>query len=166
MNHFYNEINEIIKSKDGKKFGIFVDMDGVIADYRFGEGKKIMQNEKNVYLNKRTIYTSINIFNEISQKVSSDMHIISSCYYASQVDEKNRWLDTYAPFFNKEYRNFVFSNDFEDRKMKKINCIKQEMNKYGYEYAILIDDTHDVLKLAISELGDKLIPFHVISIFD
>ncbi len=166
MVHFYNEINDIIKLKKGKGIGIFIDMDGVIADYRFGEGRKIIQNEKNIYLNKRPIYTSINIFNEISKKINCNMHIISSCYYTSQIDEKNKWLDIYAKFSNKKYRNFVVSTDFEDRKMKKIDCIKQEMKKYNYEYVILVDDTHEILRLAIKELGNKVIPFHVISIFD
>lgn len=50
---FIEEINKIIGENAYKKIAVFVDMDGVIADYRFGEGVKIRGNVKGVYLNKR-----------------------------------------------------------------------------------------------------------------
>lgn len=60
---------------------------------------------------------------------------------------------------------FVVSDTFEDRKILKINKIKEVMNN-KYDKVIMIDDTHDILFLVIKELGDKVIPYHVITLFD
>ena len=49
--------------------------------------------------------------------------------------------------------------------MLKINKIKEIMEN-KYDKVIMIDDTHDILFLAIKELGDKVIPYHVITLFD
>lgn len=43
-------------------------MDGVIADYRFGEGENIEKNVPGTYLNKRAINTSINILKEVNME--------------------------------------------------------------------------------------------------
>ena len=69
------------------------------------------------------------------------------------------------PFIDKKHQLFVVSNTFEDRKMLKINKIKEIM-KNKYDKVIMIDDTHDILFLAIKKLGDKVIPYHVITLFD
>ena len=46
-----------------------------------------------------------------------------------------------------------------------INKIKGLIDK-KYDKVIMIDDTHDILFLAIKEIGDKVIPYHVITLFD
>ena len=46
--------------KYSKKISIFVDMDGVVADYRFGELENIKNNKPDLYLNKKSMYTTIN----------------------------------------------------------------------------------------------------------
>ena len=73
-------LEEIKKVKDNysNKIAIFVDMDGVIADYRFGEGKNIEYNVPGTYLNKRPIKTAINILNEVYNKFDFDMYIFFS----------------------------------------------------------------------------------------
>ena len=68
-------------------------------------------------------------------------------------------------FIDNKHQLFVVSDTFEDRKMLKINKIKEVMNN-KYDKVIMIDDTHDILFLAIKELGDKVIPYHVITLFD
>ena len=57
--YLLEEIKKII-GNTSKKIGIFVDMDGVVADYRFGEGENIKNNKPGLYLDKRPIYTTIN----------------------------------------------------------------------------------------------------------
>ena len=51
-------LKEFVKNKKIDSLAIFVDMDGVIADYRFGEGDNIKNNVKGTYLKKRPIYTT------------------------------------------------------------------------------------------------------------
>ncbi len=162
---FFLEEIEKIKENYSNKIAIFVDMDGVVADYRFGEGKNIENNVPGTYLNKRSISTAINILKEVNNTFDFDMYILSSCRYDEQAIEKSKWLEKNMPFIDKKHQLFVVSNTFEDRKMLKINKIKEIINN-KYVKAIMIDDTHDILFLAIKELGDKVIPYHVITLFD
>ena len=99
--YLLEEIKKIIEN-NSKKISIFVDMDGVVADYRFGEGKNIKNNESGVYLNKRPIYTTINNLKKISDEIDCKMFILSSCLFKEQAVEKDLWLDKYMPFIKKE----------------------------------------------------------------
>ena len=162
--YFINEMKRI-KDSNSNNIAMFIDMDGVVADYRFGEGKNIENNTPGTYLNKRPIMTTINILKEVSDSFNFDMYILSSCRHDEQVIEKSIWLDKYMPFICKKNQLIVISNTFEDRKMLKINKIRELMNK-KYDKVIMIDDTHDILFLAIKEFGDKVIPYHVITLFD
>lgn len=161
-----NEIKKFMQERNIRNLGIFVDMDGVIADYRFGEGKDILANKNNVYLKKRPINTIINILEQINRKIDCKMHILSSCYHDEQAIEKNEWLNKYASFFENEKRIIVVSDNFEARKQLKIDKIIETMQKNQYDYVMLIDDTHDILFLAIETLHEKVIPFHVITLLD
>ena len=161
---FINEINKIIKENFDKNVGVFVDMDGVIADYRFGEGEKIRNNTKNTYLNKRPIISTINVFNLLSE--ICDLYILSSCMFEEQIKEKNEWLDIHAPFFKTNKRMFVIAKENKERKDLKILKIKNLINNEIIDLAIMVDDTHDILFAAKDILKNKLIPFHVITVLD
>ena len=161
---FFTELKKIQNNFAGK-IAILIDMDGVVADYRFGEGKNIENNVPGTYLNKRPILTTINILKEVNNAFDFDMYILSSCRHDEQAIEKSKWLEKNIPFIDEKHQLFVVSNTFEDRKMLKINKIKEIMVT-KYDKVIMIDDTHDILFLAIKELGDKVIPYHVITLFD
>lgn len=163
--YLLEEIKKIVKN-NSKKISIFVDMDGVVADYRFGEGENIKNNKLGLYLNKRPIHTTINNLKMINDKIECEMYILSSCLYKEQAEEKSLWLDKYMPFIKKENKIFVLSQNFESRKKIKIDKIREKLDSNECELAILIDDTHDILFLALSELKEKVIPFHVITLID
>ena len=163
--YLLEEIKKIINN-NSKKISIFVDMDGVVADYRFGEGENIKNNKQGLYLNKRPIYTTINNLKKINEEIDCEMFILSSCLYREQAEEKRLWLDKYMPFIRSENKIFVLSQNFESRKKIKIDKIKEKLDSNECELAILIDDTHDILFLALSELREKVIPFHVITLID
>lgn len=163
--YLLEEIKKIVKN-NSKKIAIFIDMDGVVADYRFGEGENIKSNKPGLYLNKRPIHTTINNLKKIDDEISCKMFILSSCLFKEQAEEKDLWLTKYMPFIKKENKIFVLSENFESRKELKITKIKEKLNSNECELAILIDDTHDILFLALSELKEKVIPFHVITLID
>lgn len=94
------------------------------------------------------------------------MFILSSCLFKEQAEEKDLWLTQYMPFIKKENRIFILSENFESRKKLKIDKIRKKLDSNECELAILIDDTHDILFLALSELKEKIIPFHVITLID
>ncbi len=160
------EISNIVSKKQIKKLGIFVDMDGVVADYRFGEGKNIINNIQGVYLNKRPIKTNINILKEMIKEIKCDLHIISSCLFEEQKKEKIIWIEKNMPFVNKENINIIISENFELRKEIKVDKILEKMKNNDYDYSVLIDDTHEILFLALSKSNGKIIPMHVVSLLD
>ena len=163
---FIDELKKIIDEKNIKNLGIFVDMDGVIADYRFGEGKNIINNIPNVYANKRPIKTTINNLKKISKEIKCDINIISSCLYNEQKVEKINWIDKNVNFISKENIYIIISKNFEARKEMKVNKISEIMKKKQYDYSILIDDTHEILFLALEKGKGKIIPMHVITLLD
>jgi len=161
-----DELNRIKKQKGIKKLHMFVDMDGVIADYRFGEGKNIENNIKGVYINKRPIYTAIDNLKIISDVSWIELYILSSCFYEEQANEKIMWLQKYAPFFKSENLIFTMNNNFINRKQAKIDVLKNCLDLDDCDYVCLIDDTHDILFKGIEQLGEKFIPVHVITLID
>lgn len=163
--YLLEEIKKIIKN-NSKEIAIFVDMDGVVADYRFGEGENIKNNKPGLYLNKRPIHTTINNLKKINDEIDCELFILSSCLFKEQAEEKDLWLTQYMPFIKKENKIFILSESFESRKKLKIDKIKEKLDSNECELAIFIDDTHDILFLALSELKEKVIPFHVITLID
>ncbi len=163
---FRKEIQKIIKSRNAIKTCIFVDMDGVIADYRFGEGKNIKMNTPNTYAKKRPIKTTIEILSRINEIKNIELYILSSCLFKEQSLEKNEWLNKYAPYFKEEQRIFIIANDFNNRKQLKVDAIRNLIKRKSPDLTILIDDTHEILFLAQEQLGKNFLPFHIISLLD
>ena len=89
--YFINELKKIDEENLGN-IAMFIDMDGVVADYRFGEGKNIENNVPGTYLNKRPISTAINVLKEVNNTFDFDMYILSSCRHDEQAIEKSKWV--------------------------------------------------------------------------
>lgn len=164
--YFLEEIEKIKSKKHKNKISIFVDMDGVIADYRFGEGVNIKSNKRGAYINKRPIKTTIENLRQLSKNLDIELYIISSCLFKEQMVEKNIWLNKYASFFKKKNRIYIVADNFEVRKQLKVDKIKEYMNSTNDTLTILIDDTHDILFLAQRQLGESFLPMHVITLID
>ncbi|MEG1143456.1 MAG: hypothetical protein RSD96_02640 [Bacilli bacterium] len=164
--YILDEIKNKAKEISAEKIFIFVDMDGVIADYRFGERINIKNNVPGTYFNKRPITTAIQRLLEISKDNNVELFILSSCLYNEQAIEKDKWLDIHAPFFKKENRIYTISINSENRKQLKVDRIQEKLNENSSAFSVLIDDTHEILFLAQNELGKRFAPFHVITLFD
>ena len=148
MMYFYNLIKEIVGDK---KTIMYVDMDGVIAAYDFG---RPLEFDK-----KRPLYTNIKKLEEVSKLDNIELRILSACRTESQIDEKNEWLDKYAPFFTKDKRhilarenyNFMESSEMKAMYLEKLN---------DQEQVIVLDDDNTVLKTIHKKLE------HIICIQD
>ena len=97
MNQFYNKIKTMAK---GIKINIFIDMDGVVADYDMID-HKIHGTEEDVYLNKRPIKTVIKIIEKLSTIENVELHIFSVTRYNNQIGGKIKWLDKNMPFIKR-----------------------------------------------------------------
>lgn len=128
-------INEIKTMAKDQKIDIYVDMDGVIAEYDFGRPLD--------FLNKRPLLGNIKVLEEISKIPNVEMHILSICKKDSQINDKNVWLDKYAPFFKKENRNVLSKETYTDKSSSEL---KVDFLNNVESFKILIDDDNGILK--------------------
>ncbi|MBR0491493.1 MAG: hypothetical protein IJJ82_05570 [Clostridia bacterium] len=141
-------IDDVLEQYKDKKIKLFVDMDGVIADYEVGLARD--------YDKKRPLKSNIKKLKEISENPNIEMNILSVTRYDKGFEEKNIWLDKYAPFFQKKNRNIISreSNGFEKSSILKANFIKGiKRNKI----IIIIDDDPLVLKRIHKENEDVVL---------
>ncbi|MBP3802169.1 MAG: hypothetical protein J6I85_09195 [Clostridia bacterium] len=132
--HFYNLIKELSSDKE---IILFVDMDGVIASYDVGKPLD--------FLHKRPLMTRIKELEEVSKLPNVDIRILSICKKDYQIEEKNIWLDKYAPYFKKENRviiskETVTNTTSPEIKTNYLNSVKTD------KQVVLVDDDNQVLK--------------------
>ena len=108
---YFKEILEEYKEKNIK---IYVDMDGVIADYDVGKACG--------YDKKRPLYTSISKLEEISKKDNITLYILSITRKDEGIEQKNFWLDKYAAFFKKENRVIISKESNEGFSSKELKA--------------------------------------------
>lgn len=152
-------LNKIKKEYENDKLIIFVDMDGVIADYEI--------NKPLDFKNKRPIYINIKMFQKLSLIENIELHILSICKKNYQIAEKNQWLDKYASFFINENRTIISKENNPDLTSKelKYNFLKTFVLNNKAEKIMLIDDDNEILKY-ISRKTDDIILFQDSSIID
>ncbi len=125
-------ITDYIKQFKNKKIRIYVDMDGVIADYDVGKACE--------YDKKRPLLTNIEALREVSKNKNVEMFILSITRMTIGRDEKNRWLDKYVEFIKLENR-FIISREehnFMPSKTLKKKFVKNI--KRDESIIIVIDD--------------------------
>lgn len=131
-------LKEYLEKLNNKKIKLYVDMDGVIADFDLGVPSG--------YDKKRPLYTSLKKLEEISKMNNVELYILSVTRMDEGFEEKNVWLDKYAPFFKKENRVILSreSNNFEISSNLKANYLKTvERDDCAI---VLIDDCIEILK--------------------
>lgn len=141
-------IDEVLEKYKNEKIKLFVDMDGVIADYDVGLPCD--------YDKKRPLISNIIKLAEVSKNSNIEMNILSVTRYDKGFEEKNIWLDEFAPFFRKENRVIISreSNNFESSSELKANYLKS-LNR-DESIIILIDDDPRVIN-RIKETNEDVI---------
>ncbi len=131
-------LKEYLKQYKKEKIKLFVDMDGVIADYEFDNAKD--------YDKKRPLYDSIKKLEEVSKMKNIEMFILSATRKNEGIAQKHWWLDTYAPFFKKDNRIILSreANNMTESAVLKAEYLKNY--KRDGSLLILIDDDPKNLK--------------------
>lgn len=139
-------IKDFFSKYSNEKIRFFVDMDGVIADYNVGEPGN--------YHKKRPLYSSIEKLKEISQMENIELYILSVTRMSEGIEQKNIWLDQFAPFFKKENRIILSkeANNFTPSKNLKANYLKNVQRDESR--IIVIDDDPAVIKQIAEENED------------
>jgi len=143
--HFYNQIKDLAQEKE---IILFVDMDGVIASYDVGKPLD--------FLNKRPLTENIKKLEKVGEIPGVELHILSICKKNFQIDEKNTWLDKYAPFFKKENRKIiskeqiigVSSPELKANYLKNFNTNKK---------MVFIDDDNAILKKVMDTVEEIIV---------
>ena len=160
MSYFVN----YLKQFEDKQVNIYIDMDGVVADYDI-LGFEDNKDSKDVYLNKRPIITTINILEEVNKLNNVNLYILSVARNENQIPGKVKWLEKNMGFITKEQINILprEGNDFKPaHELKKIFL---KGNTDPNEINIMIDDSHSVLyTLLRSDIN--VIPLHITSILN
>ena len=139
--YFYNKIKKLCEDK---KVVIYVDMDGVIASFDFGYPCGFDK--------KRPLFTNIKTLEEVSKLENVELKILSACRKDYQIQEKNVWLDKYAPFFNKENRN-ILSRESHNNELSSIMKTNFLSNVKDARTIILIDDDIAVLRAVSKQMN-------------
>lgn len=135
--YFKEKIKELFPNEE---INIFVDMDGVIADYNF--------NKKLDFKDKRPITTNIKTLKELSKQPNINLFILSICKTKPQIQEKNEWLDKYAPFFPFANRFIIAKSENPDKTSKELKMITlaKVIKDLNLKNVCLIDDDNAILK--------------------
>ena len=141
-------LKEYIKKFENQKIKMYVDMDGVIADYEVGIPYDFDK--------KRPLISNISKLEDISKLDNVELFILSITRMNKGYEEKNIWLDKHAPFFKKENRVIISreSNDFISSYELKSNFIK-EIQKDGSVIIVIDDDPRNLKE--IRKLNEDII---------
>lgn len=132
-----------------KKLKVYVDMDGVIADYIVGNAYD--------YDKKRPLYNNLQKLEAISRLNNVELYILSVSRMDEGVAQKNTWLNQYAPFFKKENRIIIprESNGFKSSTELKSEFVKNI--ERDESIIIVIDDDCRILKKLQEENDDVVL---------
>lgn len=158
----YQQVNELLSSDTPTM--LFVDMDGVLTEYKYGEGNSILNGDIEVYLDKRPIQTVIDIIAKYYNVNNNEFKILTSCIDKSQEKAKLKWVEKYMQFFNLKDFICVLSNDFNQRVDKKVDIICKYARKRPEKRTIVIEDTHIILKKCWDKSQHKILPVHIINL--
>lgn len=139
---------------------VFIDMDGVLADYWCKEGKAsgIIDYYRGFFLNKEPVRE---VIASILKNFGNDnLYILSASPHQQGIDEKNEWLDEHFKFVEEKNRYFIQYPNAD--KCDSLKEIMKNLNLKSDE-VIIIDDHHDILKKCEQELSIQVYhPIHII----
>ena len=163
MSKFLERVKEI-KKKNGK-IAIFVDMDGTIAEYPVYQEENVAKAMEEEYSKIEPVNYIINILKELSKIENIDLYILTLSKTIQISEEKIKWLKKYVNFIQE--KNWIIITkelgeyNKENRNIVKALKMQEKLPKYDFE--ILLDDDHKVLKETQKLLGNKVKVFHISS---
>ena len=146
---FKDKLNEY-KNKNIK---IFVDMDGVIADYDVAKRDVYFLN----YEDKRPLYTSIKKLEEVSNQNNITFYILSISRSDAGVEQKNNWIDKYAPFFKKENRIIISKESNKGFESKELKAGYLKNMQRDDSIIMVIEDDPEIIKEIRNENEDIIL---------
>lgn len=150
---FYETIN---RYKD-QEMDIYVDMDGVIAEYDIGNFD---------YNTIRPLQSNIK---RIKELMNDGIHvkILTVCKNNAVVKEKIQWIKKYLPFFDLNHVIFISKEDEKYSRLssKELKSEFLKLNINDNHVNIVVDDDNQIVKYLV-ENNKNIIVFQVSSWID
>ena len=163
MSKFLEKIKTI--ASKNKKVAMFVDMDGTITVYGVYQEADVARKMAEDYKTAEPLNYVINILEEINNIPNVDIYILTLSRDKKITEEKEIWLEKYVNFVKPENWIIITKEigeyNKENRDRIKAEKMKEKLEKY--DYAVLLDDDHKILKEAQKMLGEKASVFHISS---
>ena len=163
MSKFLEEIKTI--ASKNKKVAMFVDMDGTITVYGVYQEADVARKMAEDSKTAEPLNYVIHILEEINNIPHVDIYILTLSRDKKITEEKEIWLEKYVNFVKPENWIIITKEigeyNKENRDRIKAEKMKEKLEKY--DYAVLLDDDHKVLKEAQKMLGEKASVFHISS---
>ena len=140
-------IYDVLKKYENQKVRMYVDMDGVVADYDVGIAAE--------YDKKRPLVSNIAKLKDVSEMPNVELHILSVTRMSEGIQQKNDWLDIFAPFFKRENRNILsreevnFEKNALELKYEFISTLERDDSQI-----IFIDDDPAILRKIDDDFDD------------
>lgn len=163
MSKFLERVKEI--KKKNEKIAIFVDMDGTIAEYPVYQEENVAKAMEEEYSKIEPVNYIINILKELSKIENIDLYILTLSKTIQISEEKIKWLKKYVNFIQEKNWIIITKELGEYNKENRdfIKALKMQEELPIYDFEILIDDDHKVLKETQKLLGNKVKVFHISS---
>ena len=158
---FCERIKEICNNYD--RVALFVDMDGTVVEYNIFQDGTVTTESKGLFVDNRPVMPIINKLEEINKIENIDIYILTLSRSKIIEKEKKIWLKKHMPFVKEE--NYIIlireNGDYnsENRNYVKVNKMKEKEDKY--DYLMLLDDDHNILRTTKREMGNKGDAFHI-----
>lgn len=160
---FYERIKKICGEHN--KVALFVDMDGTLVEYNVFPDGAVTTESRGLFVDNKPLNFIIDKIKRINELKNIDIYILT--YSRSNIirEEKKIWLKKYMPFIKES--NYIIlvkeNGDYnsENRNYVKGNKMLEKANEY--DYLILLDDDHNILRSTKKALKDRGEVFHVSS---
>lgn len=166
INTTVDKIKKICQSE--KEVKMFIDMDGVICEFEFFTKDYIEAHKDGLFKDMRPLISVIAKLKELNEIPNITLYILSLAKYNYDIEEKQNWLEKYAPFIKKE-NIFILTREsgmFTKETSAEVKAKFLKSFVKDNEYIIFLEDTHENMFKAKDIFDNRITNFHVSSFIE
>ena len=152
------KFEKYFKDNENKNIDIYVDMDGVLAEYDIDNFD---------YNTIRPITTIIKRIKRLNDLDNININVLSICKTNRIMEEKYKWFKKHCNFINENQLIFISKEDIGNKKLSskelKSNYLRANTNKNNL--TVIIDDDNEILSY-IKKHNNSIVLFQDSSLVD
>lgn len=144
------KFNNLFKNNTLTNIDLYVDMDGVLAEYDIGNFD---------YSTIRPIKTIITKIEKLNNCQNINVKVLSICKTSKIATEKYLWFEKHASFFSKNQLIFISKEDPTNKGIssKELKCNYLKNHKNNNNLTVLVDDDNEILSFIRKNLNDIIL---------